>query len=82
MDLEFCVRIFSDCRCIIIYFLCVKFLQFVSTTKVFNSEIFPIYGCIETKNTTQMLLRDISRCCKEVALPSKVLWRHGMCWSY
>ena len=25
-----------------------------------------------------MLLRDISRCCKEVPLPSKVLWRHWM----
>ena len=28
-----------------------------------------------------MLLRDISWCCKEVPLPSKVLWRHGMCCS-
>ena len=42
-------------------------------------------NCIQNKNSTQSLFRDISLhccwCCKEALLPSKVLWRHGMCWS-
>ena len=37
--------------------------------------------CIKNKNSTQSVLRDISRCCKEVPLPSKTLLRHGMCCS-
>ena len=42
-------------------------------------------NCIQNKNSTQSLFRDISLhccwCCKEALLPSKVLWRHGMCCS-
>ena len=38
-------------------------------------------SCVRAKNTVQSLLRDVGQCCKEAALPSKALWRHGTCCS-
>ena len=38
-------------------------------------------SCVGAEYTTQSLLRDISRCYKEVPLPSNTLWWHGMCCS-
>ena len=43
--------------------------------------VYLYLSCVRAKNTTQSLLRDTSRCCNEVLLPSKVLWRYGMCCS-
>ena len=34
--------------------------------------------CIRAKNTAQSLFRDAGQCCREVPVPSKVLWMHGM----
>ena len=36
---------------------------------------------VRAKNTAQSLLRDVGLCCKEAPLPSKALWRDGMCCS-
>ena len=41
--------------------------------------VYLYLGCVRAKNTAQSLLRDVGRCGKEAPLPSKVLWRHGMC---
>ena len=46
-----------------------------------NATIVYLYLSCVAKNTVQNLLRGISRCCKEVLLPSKALMRHGMCCS-
>ena len=36
-------------------------------------------GCVQAKNTAQIVLRDIGHLCKEV-LPSKALWMQGVCY--
>ena len=40
--------------------------------------VYLYLSCVRAKNTLQSLLRDVGQCCKEVPLPSKALWRHGM----
>ena len=47
------------------------------STSIYSMLLMIVYLCLSgvgAKNTTQSLLRDVDRCCKEALLPSKALW--------